>query len=55
MSHARWHRGFVPPTDGGTTRFWITAVGALGQEGQPSTPAWFGQRYEGYFEGERQQ
>lgn len=43
---------FVQPTDGGTTRFWITAVDALGQEGQPSTPAWFGQRYEGYFEGD---
>lgn len=34
------------------TRFWITAVDGLGQEGQPSSPAWFGRVYHGFFEGE---
>ena len=32
-------------------RFWITAVDHLGQLGEPSSPAWFGHRYSGYFEG----
>ncbi|MBI4601928.1 MAG: fibronectin type III domain-containing protein [Planctomycetes bacterium] len=36
----------------GPTRYWVTAVDALGQEGQPSSPAWFGQSYKGFFEGE---
>ena len=43
---------FVQLTSGQTTRFWITAVDALGQEGQPSTPAWYGHRYDGYFTGD---
>jgi hypothetical protein len=43
---------FVQATDGQTTRFWITAIDALGQEGQPSSPAWYGHRYDGYFTGE---
>lgn len=34
------------------TRYWITAVDALGQEGQPSSPAWFGRSYKGFFDGE---
>ena len=36
----------------GTTRYWIVAVDALGQEGQPSSPAWHQRRYEGFFRGE---
>ena len=36
----------------GATRYWVVAVDALGQEGQPSSPAWFGQSYKGFFEGE---
>lgn len=34
------------------TRYWVVAVDALGQEGQPSTPAWFNQIHRGFFEGE---
>jgi hypothetical protein len=34
------------------TRYWVTAVDALGQEGQPSSPAWFGRSYRGFLEGE---
>ncbi|MBA2226152.1 fibronectin type III domain-containing protein [Thermogemmata fonticola] len=34
------------------TRFWVTAVDHLGQEGQPSSPAWFGRAYRGFFEGD---
>ncbi|MGA2866620.1 MAG: hypothetical protein ABSF95_19265 [Verrucomicrobiota bacterium] len=33
---------------GETTRFWVTAVDALGQEGQPSSPAWFNHSYRGF-------
>jgi hypothetical protein len=36
----------------GTTRYWIVTVDALGQEGQPSSPAWFGQSYKGFFAGD---
>jgi hypothetical protein len=35
-----------------TTRFWVTTIDGLGQEGQPSSPAWFGRVYRGFFEGE---
>jgi hypothetical protein len=35
-----------------TTRYWVVAVDALGQEGQPSSPAWFGRSYKGFFEGQ---
>src|SRR5258706_334940 len=35
-----------------TTRYWVVALDALGQEGQPSSPAWFGKSYKGFFEGE---
>jgi hypothetical protein len=40
------------PTDGATTRFWVTAVDALGQEGQPSSPVWFKQSYKGFYKGD---
>jgi hypothetical protein len=36
----------------GPTRYWVVAVDVLGQEGQPSSPAWFGQAYRGFFTGE---
>lgn len=35
-----------------TTRYWVVTVDALGQEGQPSSPAWFNKSYKGFFEGE---
>jgi hypothetical protein len=35
-----------------TTRYWVVTVDALGQEGQPSSPAWFGQSYKGFFQGD---
>ncbi|HEY7426529.1 MAG TPA: hypothetical protein VH682_20005 [Gemmataceae bacterium] len=36
----------------GTTRYWVVAVDALGQEGEPSSPVWFNHRYKGFFSGE---
>jgi fibronectin type 3 domain-containing protein len=36
----------------GTTRYWVVAVDALGQEGEPSSPVWFRQSYKGFFQGE---
>ena len=35
-----------------TTRYWVVAIDALGQESQPSSPAWFGRSYKGFFEGD---
>jgi len=34
------------------TRYWIVAVDALGQEGQPSSPVWHQHRYAGFFQGD---
>jgi len=34
------------------TRYWITAVDSLGQEGQPSSPVWHQWSYAGFFNGE---
>jgi hypothetical protein len=34
------------------TRYWIVAVDALGQEGQPSSPVWHQRSYAGFFTGE---
>ena len=36
----------------GVTRYWVVAVDALGQEGQPSSPVWHNQSYKGFFSGE---
>jgi hypothetical protein len=36
----------------GETRFWVTTVDAIGQEGQPSSPAWFNHNYRGFYDGE---
>jgi fibronectin type 3 domain-containing protein len=35
-----------------STRYWVTAVDALGQEGQPSSEVWYGHSYKGFFTGE---
>ena len=37
---------------GSPTRYWVVAVDALGQEGQPSSPVWHNQSYKGFFKGE---
>jgi len=34
------------------TRYWVVAVDALGQEGQPSSPAWANHNYAGFYKGE---
>jgi hypothetical protein len=36
----------------GPTRYWVVAVDTLGQEGQPSSPAWHQHRFDGFFRGE---
>jgi hypothetical protein len=35
----------------GTTRYWVVPVDVLGQLGEPSSPVWFNQRYEAFFDG----
>jgi hypothetical protein len=34
------------------TRYWVVAVDALGQEGQPSSPVWANHSYAGFYQGE---
>jgi hypothetical protein len=34
------------------TRYWVVAVDALGQEGEPSSPVWHNHRYQGFYPGE---
>jgi hypothetical protein len=36
----------------GESRFWVVTVDILGQEGQPSSPAWFNHSFRGFFTGE---
>ncbi len=35
-----------------STRYWVVAVDAIGQEGQPSSPAWANHGYKGFYPGE---
>jgi hypothetical protein len=41
-----------PPANGGhareRTRYWVTAVDAIGQEGQPSSPVWYRNFFDGH-------
>jgi len=37
---------------GGHARYSVVAVDSLGQEGEPSSPVWFGQSYQGFFTGD---
>jgi hypothetical protein len=34
------------------TRYWVTAIDALGQEGEPSSDIWANQSYKGFYIGE---
>jgi hypothetical protein len=43
---------FTSQTGRNTMRFWVTAVDAIGQEGQPSSPAWCHHSYQGFYTGE---
>ena len=36
----------------GSTRYWVVAIDRLGQEGQPSSPAWYNHRYQGFYKGD---
>ena len=36
----------------GVGRYWVVAVDVLGQEGQPSSPAWFNRSFKGFYEGD---
>jgi hypothetical protein len=35
-----------------SARFWVTAIDAIGQEGQPSSPVWSENRYRGFVSGD---
>lgn len=35
-----------------STRYWVVAVDALGQEGEPSSPVWYRHSYENFYDGE---
>jgi hypothetical protein len=43
---------FIWQSSRSPTRYWVVAVDALGQEGQPSSPAWCHQSYGGFYPGE---
>lgn len=43
---------FVHPAGNDMRRYCIVAVDALGQEGQPSSSAWYNKSYKGFFAGE---
>jgi hypothetical protein len=44
--------GFFTIRNAGHARYVVVGVDGLGQEGQPSSPVWSGQSYEGFFEGQ---
>jgi hypothetical protein len=46
---------FKHESGGSATRYWITALDALGQEGQPSSPVWHNRAYTGFFKGDKHQ
>ena len=43
---------FSHPSGRNATRYWVLAVDALGQEGQPSSPVWCNHDYRGFYQGE---
>jgi hypothetical protein len=43
---------FIHKSGRNATRYWVVAVDALGQEGQPSSPAWSHHDYRGFYAGE---
>jgi hypothetical protein len=36
----------------GVGRYWVVAVDAIGQQGQPSSPVWFNRSFRGFFDGQ---
>jgi hypothetical protein len=43
---------FIHQSGRNATRYWVVAVDALGQEGQPSSPTWCNHSYAGFYKGE---